>query len=175
MHKSALDEQLLATQQLKERGWAKIISTLKRQFDVWATENLICTGHEEMKLWYLPLIMNIGPDGITNNELAKKSHMTKQAMSKIVKELLQLGYIETCTCDDDKRCSNIFLTEKGKLFALSCRQNVRNIEAVYVNRFGKEKFESTKETLLEIIAFNAEGLCCKKSGEATLLCKDAEE
>ncbi len=171
MHKTALDEQLMATQQLKERGWAKIISTLKRQFDVWATENLICKGHEEMKLWYLPLIMNIGPDGITNNELAKKSHMTKQAMSKIVKELLQLGYIETCTCDDDKRCSNIFLTEKGKMFALSCRQSVLNIETIYTNLLGKEKFENVKEVLLEIIAFNAEGLCCKKSQDIMPLCK----
>lgn len=171
MHKTALDEQLLATQQLKERGWAKIISTLKRQFDVWATENLICKGHEEMKLWYLPLIMNIGPDGITNNELAKKSHMTKQAMSKIVKELLQLGYIETCTCDDDKRCSNIFLTEKGKFFALSCRQSVLNIEEIYRNQLGTEKFEQVKEVLLEIIAFNAEGLCCKKTSDSLPLCK----
>lgn len=173
MHQTALDEQLLATQQLKERGWAKIISTLKRQFDTWATENLICQGHEEMKLWYLPLIMNIGPEGITNNELARKSNMTKQAMSKIVKELLQLGYIETCSCDNDKRCSNIFLTEKGKLFALSCRQHVINIEKIYINHLGKEKFENVKEALLDIIAFNAEGLCCKKSQEPVTDCKDA--
>lgn len=156
MKKSELDEQLVATQQMKLRSWGKIISILKRQFDAWASEEFFKSGHEHMKMWYMPLIMNIGPDGITNNELAKKAFMTKQAMSKIVKELLQLGYIETQTDSVDKRCSNIFLTDKGKKFAIESRIKICGMEDEYEKLLGKQKFEEVKDILLEIIDHNNE-------------------
>ncbi len=156
MNKQELNQQFIETQSMKVRSWGKIISILKRQFDSWASEEFFKAGHEHMKMWYMPLIMNIGPDGITNNELAKKALMTKQAMSKIVKELLQLGYIETQPSKDDKRCSNILLTSKGKKFAIDCRFKMCSLETHYQELIGKEKVEELKNVLLRIIEYNNE-------------------
>ena len=98
-----LDARLLESQKKKERNWGKILFHLKRQFDAWAVMELGKFGYDDFKMSYMPLLMNIHPEGITNNELAKKANVTKQAMSKVVKELVQSGYIKTETDGSDKR------------------------------------------------------------------------
>lgn len=158
MNKQELEEQLRATHAAKLRSWGKLVSVLKRQFDNWASEYFFQGEHENLKMWYMPLIMNIGPDGINNSELAKKALMTKQAMSKIVKELLALGYIESRPSPDDKRCTMIYLTEKGQRFTLSCRMVISELEQKYEALVGKEKLESLKDAMIEIIGYNNEHL-----------------
>ena len=74
-------------------------------------------GYTDFKMAYMPLLMNIDPDGCNEQGASEKAFITKQAMSKVVKELLERGYIETEKNYDDKRCANIFLTAKGKKLA----------------------------------------------------------
>jgi DNA-binding MarR family transcriptional regulator len=154
MNRKELDKHLLETQGRKERSWGKILSHLKRQFDAWAVAELLKHGFDGFKMAYMPLLMNIHPDGITNNELAKKARVTKQAMSKVVKELVELGYIGTKANGTDKRSSIIFLTGKGKRLVLSARTRVFEIEKEYESLLGKKKFEELKESLIKIIQYH---------------------
>lgn len=156
MNSSDLDKQLLATQQYKERSWVKLISILKRQVDAWATAEVAKEGYDDFKLAHMPLLMNISPEGITNTELAKKARVTKQAMSKVVNELHDLGYIDTIEHDTDKRSSVIRLTVKGKKLVLAARRCVSELEAVYEQQFGKKRFEEAKDMLLQVIKYNEE-------------------
>src|SRR5437764_13792518 len=103
---------------------------------------------------YMPLLMNIHPEGITNNELAKKARVTKQAMSKVVKDLVNLGFIKTELHGSDKRSSIIYLTTKGKKFILMARNGVFDKEAEYEKLLGKSNFQLLKKQLMKIIEFN---------------------
>src|SRR6476620_9056102 len=114
MKMSDLDKQLAASHAQKEKGWGKILAHLKRQFDSWATAELAAHGYEDFKMGYMPLLANITPEGITNNELARKARVSKQAMSKLVKELVGMGYVATHEHGADKRSIEIYLTPKGK-------------------------------------------------------------
>src|SRR5690348_4370446 len=114
MKMSDLDKQLLDTYQQKQKSWGRLLSILKRQFEAWAITELENHGYDDFKMGYMPLLMNIHPEGITNNELAKTAKVTKQAMSKVVKELVEAGYITTEIHGRDKRSSIISLTTKGK-------------------------------------------------------------
>jgi DNA-binding MarR family transcriptional regulator len=154
MNLKDLDKQLLATQIKKEQSWGKIITHLKRQFDAWAINELAKKGFEGYKMGYMPLLMNIHPEGITNNELAKKARVTKQAMSKVVKELVKLGFIKTELHGTDKRSSIIYLTNKGKKFILMARTGVFDKEAEYEKLLGKSSFQLLKKQLMKIIEFN---------------------
>lgn len=156
MNSSELDKQLLASQQHKERSWVKLISVLKRQLDSWATSEVSQHGYADFKLGHMPLLMNISPEGITNTELAKKARVTKQAMSKVVSELNELGYINTVEHDKDRRSSVITLTSKGKHLVVTARQCVTNLEKEYERTFGKERFQQAKDMLLQVIAYNEE-------------------
>lgn len=151
MKMSELDRQIIDFQQKKEKSWGKIITLLKKQFDNWATEELTKHGYDNFKMSYMPLLVNIRPDGITNNELAKKARLTKQAMSKIVKELTALGYVETEVHGQDKRSSNVYLTTKGKKLLISAKTKVIDLEKRYEQLLGKKKFDELKETLAKII------------------------
>ena len=158
MKMSELDKQLLETYEQKQKSWGKLISHLKRQFDTWATAELENHGYSDFKMGYMPLLMNIHPEGITNNELAKKAKVTKQAMSKVVKELVEAGYIRTETHGQDKRSSIIYLTTKGKKLVLSARSKVFDLEKEYEAFVGKKKFEELKEWLTKIIDYHDDQL-----------------
>jgi len=151
-----LDKELLASQHSRERNWVKLIFVMKRQLDAWATEAIVCQGFEDFKLGHMPLLMNISPEGITNTELAKKARVTKQAMSKVVNELLDLGYIDTIGHDTDKRSSVIRLTDKGKRLVITARKCVSKLESTYEKTFGKKSFEDAKDMLLKVIKYNEE-------------------
>jgi DNA-binding MarR family transcriptional regulator len=111
---------------------------------------------------YMPLLANIKPEGITNNELARKARVTKQAMSKLVKELVSMGYVVTRQNGSDKRSIDISLTPKGKKLVLSARQRVAELEKEYEDLLGKKKFQEVKETLIRIIHYHDDksGLSC---------------
>ncbi|MES1221058.1 MAG: MarR family transcriptional regulator [Bacteroidota bacterium] len=126
-----LDEQFAATIGPKYRSWGRIISVLKRQFNAWAGEILLTNGYKDFKMAYVSLLMNINPEGITNKELSEKAMISKQAMSKVVKELSERRYINTKQLGADKRCSLIYLTDKGKKLAIIFRNNVAALESEY--------------------------------------------
>ena len=125
-----------------------------RQLDAWATVEVARQGYDDFKLGHMPLLMNISPGGITNTELAKKARVTKQAMSKVVNELLELGYIETIVHDSDKRSSVISLTAKGKQLVITARKCMLKLEAEYEQQFGKQQFEKAKDMLLKVMHYN---------------------
>ena len=156
MNPTALDILLTESFTNRERSWAKILSQLKRQFDNWACSQFNAIGYTDFKMGYMPLLMNILPQGITNNELAKNARVSKQAMSKVVKELLALQLISTETDEQDKRSAIIMLTDKGKEFVIMVRKKVAEIEVRYEEAIGKTEFEHLKDNLLKIIAVNDE-------------------
>lgn len=150
MKLSELDKQLLVLQQQKIWNWGKLINILKRHFDAWATAQLAAHGYEDFKMGYMPLLMNIHPEGITNNELAKKAKVTKQAMSKVVKELIEGSYIETEVHGTDRRSTILFLTQKGKKLVITAKSKVLDLEKEYEAVLGKRKFEELKNLLFTL-------------------------
>ena len=154
MKMTEINDQLLQHYLNKEKSWARILSRLKRQFTDWAAEGLPNLGYNDFKVGYMPLLMNIHPHGTTNNELAKEACVTKQAMSKVVKELIELGYITTEEHDKDKRSSIICLTTKGKNLVLTVRKKIAEVEKEYEKTLGKKKFTEIKEALSQLIEIN---------------------
>jgi DNA-binding MarR family transcriptional regulator len=158
MKQAELDQQLREYYAKKEFSWGKIVSQLKRQFDGWATAELVASGYSEFKMGYMTLLVHIQPEGTTNNELAKKAKITKQAMSKIVKELVELGYAEQKVHGQDKRSAVVFLTTKGKKLLISARQKVEVLEKEYEALLGEKKFTALKKSLAELISYHDQNL-----------------
>jgi len=148
-----LDAELAKTETFKTRSWGKVISHLKREFDYWAAVEIENHGFKGFKLAYMPVFMSIRPEGISNNELAVKAKVTKQAMSKVVKELQALGYIKTQIHKDDNRCVMISLTEKGKRLTVNARISVMALTAEFESLIGKQRFKLLVDDLLKILAF----------------------
>ena len=158
----ALDKKLIETEYIRNQNWVKLISILKHQFNEWATARLIRGGYDDFKMVYMPVLMNVTPEGINNNELANHARVTKQAMSKVAKELQKWGYIKAKTDVKDKRSTIFMLTDRGKKLVIESRACVKDLTTEYQALVGAEKFDRATELLKKIIAHNDRTLLTKK-------------
>jgi DNA-binding MarR family transcriptional regulator len=154
----SLDQKLKDTEYIKAHSWGKIVTFMKRQFDQWATEKLTENGYSAFKMAYMPVLMNIKADGTNNNELAKVARVTKQAMSKVSRELIESGYIKTKTDPSDKRSTIFMLTEKGKKLVIEARLCVKDLMDEYRTVIGAEEYDRTVQTLLRILEYTDQKL-----------------
>ncbi len=150
----ALDHKFKDTEYILACGWGKILALLKKQFDQWAIEYLAQKGYKGFKMTHMPVIMNIDLTGTNNNDLAIRAKVTKQAMSKVIKELKKSGYISSKTDPSDKRSIIFSLTAKGKNFIMGARASVGELMNEYRNEIGKKKFDDLLGNLVTIIEFN---------------------
>jgi len=134
-------------------GWGKILNHLRRQFDSWAIERLAQKGYKGFKMTYMPVIMNIDMNGTSNNDLALRAKVTKQAMSKVIKELQKSGYISSKTDPDDKRSTIFKLTSKGQSFIWCARETVGELMDEYRKLIGKKNYDGLLTQLVTIIAY----------------------
>lgn len=149
-----LDEQLLATEKMKARSWGKILNHLKREFDAWAMASFKKHGYHDVKMAHVPVLMNIDVGGTTNNELALRTKVSKQAMSKVIKELQQMGYIKTKEDKTDKRSVTLLLTERGKRLVLDARQRMVSLHDEFLKLLGEKEYNKLVDQLLKIIEFH---------------------
>lgn len=156
--KGSLDQQLVDTAYIKDQNWAKILAISKRQFDEWALRRLAAYGYEDFKMVHMPVLMNIKPEGTNNNELAGYAKVTKQAMSKVAKELQEMGYIKAKVSAQDKRISIFTLTERGKKLVIEARLAVKELMDIYRKEFGSAQFDQSLGLMQRIIQFNDEKL-----------------
>lgn len=139
-----------------EKNWGRLIHIAKKHLDVWSHQT-IKPYNGQLKLSYMPLIFNISPEGNTNTEIAKKALIAKQAMSRTVKELEQMGMITSAPIKQDKRSYCINLTAEGKNYVEDANREMINLVEQYKQLVGEADFNTTLDVLSKIIRFH-EGL-----------------
>lgn len=150
-NKKILEKEIDKLSGNKEYNFARVLSHLKKHFDEWCMGNLSREGYPDMKVGYMAFLMNIGSEGITNNDLAKKIRVTKQAMSKTSKELQRLDLIELTPNPQDARSSLITLTTYGMKMVIHARQKVNKLTEKYIEAMGSKKYFETLDNLNKII------------------------
>ena len=158
----ALDKKLIETEYIRHQNWVRLVAIMKHQFTEWATARLIRDGYEDFKMVYMPVLMNVSTEGTNNNELANHCRVTKQAMSKVAKELQKRGYIKSKTDPADKRSTIFMLTDRGKKLVIESRSCVKDLTTEYRSLVGAEEFDRATEVLNKIIAHNDRTLLSKK-------------
>jgi DNA-binding MarR family transcriptional regulator len=148
---SSLDEQLEQHLAQRQHSLIRMLGLLKKDMDCRIMTKLQHKGYDNFRLGDLVLIANIDPQGIINNELAKKARITKQAMSKVVKNLEADGYICTCKHANDNRASVISLTDAGKQLIVHAAESFQEIEKEYTKIVGWQDAGILKEILKKLV------------------------
>jgi DNA-binding MarR family transcriptional regulator len=149
-------DQFLKTKKFKQKNYGKMVQIQKKLFDAWALNRLKEEGYDEFQLGYIGFLMNIEENGITNKEMAEKVHVTKQAMSKAIKELEKLEIVTTHPHESDARMSIIYLTERGKELVVMMVKNLKEKTKEYEGLVGKDRFQQALDTMFEIILYEKE-------------------
>ena len=159
---NALDKKLIETECIRNGNWVKLIALLKHQFNEWSMSRLSKEGYADFKVVYMPVLMNITPEGINNNELANQARVTKQAMSKVAKELQKLGYIKSKIDPRDKRSTIIMLTDRGKKLVIAARLRVMELTDQYRSVIGEAEFDRATEVIKKVMDYNDRHLLNRK-------------
>jgi DNA-binding MarR family transcriptional regulator len=156
---SSLDEQLQQHLAQRQHSLIRMLGLLKKDMDCRIVGKLTQRGYDNFKLGDLVLIVNIDREGTINNELAKKARITKQAMSKVVKNLEAGGYIRTRKHASDNRAAVIFLTDNGKQLIVQAAESFQEIEREYQEIVGPEDTDALKQILTKLVGRLLPGVC----------------
>ncbi|WP_164969546.1 MarR family winged helix-turn-helix transcriptional regulator [Aquirufa rosea] len=108
-------------------------------------------GYDNFKIGHIMVLMNLNEQGVTTTDLAKIAKVSKQAMSKLVNELVQEGYLVSRSNPQDLRSSLLFCTEKGNKFLEDLMKSRAYLAEKFTEILGKERLELLNELLGEIV------------------------
>jgi DNA-binding MarR family transcriptional regulator len=129
---------------------AKLVVLLKRHIDDWVDNILICPTHLDFNKSHLTLLMSIGTKGISNNALADKLNISKQATSKVIKDLEAINLVESFKCDADGRSVTLYLTDKGINLHSHILSQIDVLEQDYKKLVGIRNYETAINVLMKI-------------------------
>ena len=148
-----IEEKLREFEGLQDKNWQRLIFNLRKHLDIWAHEN-VDPGWIKMKLSYFPVLCNIAVDGNTPSEISEKSMITKQNVSRTLKELTMHGMVTTVANQDDKRSDIVVLTQSGKQTVYEANLNVFKLNDAYAKLVGSKELEITLDAINKIISYH---------------------
>lgn len=131
----------------------RIIYIFRRIMDQTMTRKHI-TAENRLNITYWPYIMNIGQDGILNTALVHQIKVTRQAVSKTIREMEQSGLVHTVKSGSDARALMITLTEEGKILYQAIKADGDDLSQQYRKILGSARYEKMIDSLLDLVRFH---------------------
>ena len=133
---------------------SRLLYLLKRLSDDWYCTELCHAKLKGFNNSYLPLFMSIGTKGISNSRLASNLSITKQAASKVIKELEELRLVSSEKCSTDGRSMMLYLTDEGIGFYEHISSQMTALEKEYKKVVGAKNYETAINVLLKLVAYH---------------------
>ena len=108
-------------------------------------------GLEHMGPSHIHLLFTIGLDGVSNSGMARRAKVSKQAMSKLVQEMLKNELITIQHNEQDSRCNIISLTDKGADTLVRIWETNKQLTAEFEKRLGKAKSKRLLALMAELV------------------------
>ena len=106
--------------------------------------------YPDLRISHYRLMDLIPSDGIRITDLAVSAAMTKQGLGQHVDYLQGLGYTESDRLRGDRRVRLVRRTPLGDEAVAFGRAAIGRVEAVWIDRLGRERFELLREMLAEL-------------------------
>jgi DNA-binding MarR family transcriptional regulator len=87
----------------------------------------------------------------TIGELSARLGVTQQAASKVIAELLRLGYVERERDPNDARIHNVRLSERGRSCVQTSRRARARLERRLTKLYGESDFDAARSLLAKVL------------------------
>jgi DNA-binding MarR family transcriptional regulator len=114
------------------------------------TAALRATGFKDLKNSQVFCLAHIDLDGTSVVDLAERSNISKQAASKLVGELVVLGYLSTSRGPSDGRAILVQFTPRGRSLMQQSFELFADMEREYCRRIGAQAYRILKRALLAL-------------------------
>ncbi|MDJ1480534.1 MarR family transcriptional regulator [Cytophagaceae bacterium YF14B1] len=153
----------------RNRILGRLLNKSYRYITALASEFLKKEGYDNFKVAHVIILIHIDvEEGLMINTIAQQIGVTKQAISKIIKELLEEGYVYAEKHPTDARASLIRLSEKGAHFMLAWQRCTDHIDNIFKDIVGSKRLEQLKDILGEITE-HYEGNMCRIDNDQLFL------
>lgn len=125
-----------------------------RQFESELLLALAARGFDDISTSHLNLIRHLNPEGMKLSDLAKDAALSKQAISKISRSLIEKNYLEIQDDPIDARAKIIRFTPKGELLINTAVPLVIQIEQSYLRLLGEQGYQAFREALIKLLERN---------------------
>lgn len=125
---------------------SRLLNTLNEHR--WASD-----GYDGVKSAHIQLLLNIDQEGTTNRLLAQRAGLTKQTMSRMVKDLQESGYVQVENNPNDSRAVNVSLTDRGNAFVHYLAGAVDDLNKALIQVVGSDNFTIFSNILKLILDF----------------------
>ncbi|MES2517644.1 MAG: MarR family winged helix-turn-helix transcriptional regulator [Bacteroidota bacterium] len=143
-------EELNSFKQGKDRQLGRLLTKSHRFIRAIAGEFLRSKGYVNFRVGHMVALIHIDLQGSSINTLAHLAGVTKQAMSKLVKELQDEGYVTTEKHQNDARIMVVKLSEKGVDCMLDWKECSAMIEEKIMGIIDRDKLEQLKDILFSL-------------------------
>ncbi len=148
------EDKLLEIRKFKESKSRLLGRLLKRSyyyFSEVAAEFLNGKGFVDFRVGHIIGLVHIDIEGTTVNNMALMAGITKQGMSKVVKELSDYGYVITEKHPSDARSIIVKLTDKGIDALMEWKLCTEHIDKKFAEMLGSERLEQLKDILSVLV------------------------
>ncbi|MEO6037207.1 MAG: MarR family transcriptional regulator [Saprospiraceae bacterium] len=143
---------------IRDRSMGRLMWRLKRYMHDFVEPRLESCGFGNFQMSYLSVLGNLNENGVTTTELARRTGVTKQAMSKVVKLLEEQGYVYIQAHEKDARSSVIFLSQRGMELLTTIYHVMNELKRKFGQIIGAEEVERLADTMLRLVqALEQEG------------------
>ena len=130
----------------------RMLLKLERHFTRQVLQKLAADGIEDITLRHFVIIPYIDHKGIRAVDIARQVGITKQAVSKLVDELVQKGYLELTPDPTDGRASLVLMSEKGNEFLKLTIKYTQQVESQWSNQVGEKDFKTMKSAMTTLLS-----------------------
>ena len=119
----------------------KTISSIHRHKQVYINRNLIagnCPIGPGQIYVYLAIASN---EGLYQKKIVEELMLEKATVAKAVKKLVNLDYARVKNDKDDKRCTRVFLTERGRRMLPAIKSFFDNANSILLRNFSDEEIK----------------------------------
>lgn len=108
-------------------------------------------GLTELKQSHLDLFPYIDIDGSSVSEIAKRKGVSKQAISKLVQEMVAMELLHLKTAPEDKRCKQVFINTSGPRALQKGFTALTTLDQQLIKQLGTDDYHSTLEKITALI------------------------
>lgn len=133
----SMDEVLRELTAAADEDLGRLLLRAFRAVNASVVELLANLGHDGVRPAHSTVFMNLDLTGTRLATLAQRAGVSRQAMSQLVHDLQQSGYLTVEPDPDDGRASLVRLTAQGEAFCRQAAEAVREFERQWRDLLGR--------------------------------------
>ena len=136
-----------------DHNLARLVRTVERHITNQISRELQLHGYHSVSARHLQVFEHLDTEGVSIIQLAQRAGISKQAMSKMVKEVAHEGFVHVVTDNRDNRVQLVNVTEKGAGLIVDIRRETvrRCDELLTQNIVTREELDQANTTFSKLL------------------------